>query len=355
MKPIRALLAAALLLPALAAARDSRETLFAQIDALPMDRMCSTKGVYQYAFGGTDAPVSLLPSIDRMRLPPSAAPFKDVALGTTKWSSRFVGATYELETDSVATALAAIQRLARHFRARGWIAKEHVDDGADFGLVDLPPGEGEVNFYSAEAAMSGEGRTDVRVGLTRLGTTVTFTCEDMAMAVLNMEEALGNLPVGTPRPVRVEMPRPEALDPAIYDTPAGKARIEAIGGDPDALTRFILQRSRFAERLVTWKTDRLKKSGKVSSERMLRLTLGALQRGSPGGNPLAAFDDLMTMLEDAAEMGKLDEAGDAPGACRVAIRMLRKVERMEAVTAGQWAAVEAAIDAEAKRLGVSLD
>lgn len=357
MKPILALLAAALCAAPAAQAQDTRAALLAQIDALPMDDMCSARGVFQYGFGGTDAPPNPLSMMDmnKQPLPAAAAPFEQVALVSTKWSNRFAGATYELDVADEATALAVIERLARHFRARGWIAKENVDD-ADFSLIDSGPEPGGVNFYSEAAAMAGDDRKGIRVALHPSGEKVVFECEDMAMIVLNVREALGDLPEGTPKPVRPAALRPEALDPEACATPAGLAQYAAIaGGKPDAMTRYVMERANYNERITTWKSDRLKKSGKVSSDRLLRLALTGLEKGGGGGNLLAGFGQVLEMFADAGEVARLERAGNREGACRAAFKLMKNFETIDALMAKQWSAMEAVLDAEARRVGVSFD
>ena len=65
--------------------------MLAQLDSLPVERMCSTRGAFQYDFGSTDLPPSLftIPGMDKYGLPASAAPFKEGAFSGTAWSNRF--------------------------------------------------------------------------------------------------------------------------------------------------------------------------------------------------------------------------------------------------------------------------
>lgn len=331
--------------------------LMAAIDAMPLDRLCTTEQALGYRFGGSDFPPSVIqtPGFERHKLSEGAAPFENVSFTGSKWSSRFVGAIYTFDAGDKPTALAAIQRIAERFRQRGWIERKGgvEDDGP---IIDFPPGPGEVNFYSRAEAMHGPGRQGVRASLGFLGSEVSFACEDMAMVETHAREVFGDLPAGTPRPVAPTTPRPAALDPALCVTAEGRASIDAItrGGNQDALTRYIVERMNYMERIVTWKTDRLEKSGKVSKDRMLQLVTAGFT-GKAAGDPLAGMAVVMDMLKLAETAEDLREAGDLPGACRATLQMLGGMARIEKTTAAQWAGMEGAIDAEAKRVGVSLD
>lgn len=357
MKPWTALAALIIVAALPARAQDApppRAELFAQIDALPMVAMCNTENALGYGFGKTDAPVSLLPmGLETRGLSPTALPFKRASLSNTKWSQRYIGATYSFDAGDKATALAAIQRVAEHFRKLGWIERKGgvEDDGP---MIDFPPGPGEVAFYSAETARVGPGRKGIRASLTLLGSEVSFSCEDMAMWEVQFAEAFGTLPEGTPRPVAPESIRPEAINPQICVAAEGQAQIRAYAktDDTDAMTRFLLERSNYAERLTTWKSDRLKKSGKVSDDRLLELALSGLQTG---GDPLAGLAVVGEMLEMAEEITKQEKAGNSEAACRAGVRMLGSLQKIDKTVSAQWAAMNAALDAEAKKLGVSLD
>lgn len=333
------------------------DALFAAIDALPVDTMCSTRGAYQYEWAATNLPPSpfAMPGMNRIGLPPSAAPFQRVALDASKWSNRFYRADYEFPIASRPDALAIVQRIAGHFRKRGWIEKPGVAEPGG-SMIDMEPGLGEVNFYSAASAMDGDKRSGVRVALSYTMGAVHFECTDMAGMIVHAGEAFGDLPDGIARPQPPVTPPPAALDPVACTTPAGLAAVDAIaGGEPDAMMRYVGERVRYHERIVTWKNDRLKKSGKVSAARLSAITMAGLVRGSADGNPMAAITPVLAMFDHAAEVGRLKQAGDAPGACRAAVKLLRGFGTIDAVTTKQWRAMEAAIDTEAARVGVSLD
>ncbi|MBC7061343.1 hypothetical protein G6O49_23470, partial [Salmonella enterica subsp. enterica serovar Enteritidis] len=89
----------------------------------------------------------------------------------------------------------------------------------------------------------------------------------------------------------------------------------------DALTRFIVERMNYRERIVVWKTDRLEKSGKVSKARMLELATSGFG-GKLAGNPFAGLNIVMEMLKFAEKAEDLRAAGDPAGACRATLQAI---------------------------------
>ncbi len=330
--------------------------LLAKIDNLPFDRMCSTRGAYQYDFGSTDLPPSMfsIPGLDKVDLPESAAPFRTGAFSGTKWSNRFFMASYDLYLENEKAAAEAIQHLIVHYRKAGWIEQGYVD-GADGPLIDMPPGPNGYNFYSERGAKEGpmDGRTGVRASFGHLGGWVTFECTSMPMMVAQANEAFGDLPADTPKPEAVVIPKPESLKPEICTTEDGLAQIDAIfGGKPDAMMRYVSARAKYHEKIVQWKSNRLEKSGKVSKDRLLQITLGGL---NGGGDMMAGLGAVMDMFAKAADIAKLQKAGDRPGACRATVAMLKNFEKVDVSVTRQWAGIEAGLDAEAAKRGVSFD
>lgn len=107
--------------------------------------------------------------------------------------------------------------------------------------------------------------------------------------------------------------------------------------------------------MVEWKADRLTGSGKVTKERLGELVLAGLKAGSPDGDMGASFEHLSGMFAVVEEVAKKEKQGDEPGACRALFKMFTMLERGVEIANRQWDAMEAALDAEATRVGVSFD
>lgn len=359
MKTLFALVAAMLALAASPAAAQPRamdpkpltEAMLAQIDALPLDRMCHKSGAYQYRFGSTEFPRNPFVMIDwdKHAMAPANAPFVEYWIGSTKWSNQFFTINYEFYLENKEQALIAIERLAKRFRSLNWTERPGgVEEDGTF--YDYPPGEGEFAFYSEATQATGDHRTGVRAAFTHLGGWVTFECASLPLTIVQLGEAFGNLPEGTPRPVAPTTERPDMLDIAQCETPEGRKRVsDAFGATPDTLLRYLLERASYRERLVTWKSDRLKKAG-VAGERLLQLSMAGFS-----GNPMSGFGAFLDILPQYGKLADARKAGDVSGACRITIEILRAMAAASVTTDRQWDTIEAALDAEAKRVGVTFD
>ena len=125
--------------------------------------------------------------------------------------------------------------------------------------------------------------------------------------------------------------------------------------DADPMMRYVAERAKYRERLVTWKMDRLRKSGKLTDDQMMKLALSALAEPSANAGMVAGLGLLSGMFEDLDEAARAGQAKDDVRVCAALLRMFDKVERISAAVEPQWKAMERAIDAEARRAGVSFD
>lgn len=111
----------------------------------------------------------------------------------------------------------------------------------------------------------------------------------------------------------------------------------------------------YRERLVEWKTDRLRQSGKVSADRLATIALEALDQPGITENMGKGMEVLGGMIEDLGKIAELEKAGDEQGACTAVLNMLGRMPEIEKAVDPQWDAIEKMLDAEAVRVGVSLD
>jgi hypothetical protein len=93
----------------------------------------------------------------------------------------------------------------------------------------------------------------------------------------------------------------------------------------------------------------------AAKQRLLRIMASALEAGSPGGDALAGFALFPELLATLERLAGQAEAGDAAGACRSSFEMVEVFRKMEAVSSRQWVAMDAALEAEARKVGVSLE
>lgn len=331
------------------------------LGALPIERMCSAEGALGYRFGATDSPPKLVdfPGTTPMRLSPAFAPFARAGIDATKWSNRTYAATFEAELADEEAALAAIERLARRFEQLGWTAERGVSDedmAARATMLYIPPGRGEVHLYWPGGATGPTRRDGVRIALTRLGRQLTFSCTALELFRDHVEEALGHLPDGTPKPLEPRLPIPERVDAATCADPVKRAALLARHpDDADPMMRYVTERAKYRERLVTWKLDRLTKSGKFTGDQMTKLVLSALAEPGANAGMEAGLALLSGIFQDLGEAARAGEAKDDVRVCAALLRMFDKVEQISAAVEPQWRALEGVADREAARIRLSFD
>lgn len=319
-----------------------------------LERMCNAQGAMAHAFGDTDVPFSnKLENLLGLRSPLAAhfAPFEEVEMQATPWSGRLAFVQYSIPTrgaESTAREASLIDALSRAAAEAGWRRLPEMEDFENLPLYLM--GLGGERFY--EVSDDGQVVASLAGGMG----AVTLSCGHKALLRSNAEEALGELPAGTPRPQPPAIPAAMPFAAADCDRPEVQREMLAIvdGRASNPIAR-LLYRASYAERLSQWKMWRLRGSGRVSRDRLLALSMGALESGSPRGDPLAAFALFSELLDVLQRLADQTEAQQPPAACRTSFELVDVFERMEAITGAQWRAMDVALDGEARRLGVSLD
>ena len=323
-----------------------------------LERMCSPAGAMQFAFGQTGVPGSSKLEVTLrsggFRLPAALAPFRSAQPRSTEWSARFMEMTYSapLPPGDAAGADALKARIAAALAAAGW---ERIPLSAE----DAPLYLMAYGSDTVLARPAGEGTPPGRVLLSldfdRDRLTMTCGRDDLLRA--HAEEAFGKLPPGTPRPVVPTIAIPATASPADCDRSEVQAQTAALlaEGITDRFMADMLARTTWRDRLTTWMVWKLRESGKVSSDRLIRLTLSATGKASPGGDPFAALAMIEEMFPLLKTLGEAEKSGDATALCRAMIPFQAWITKVDAITLKQTEGAQAALAAEAKRLGVSLD
>jgi|GEM_PF-4504199 len=313
--------------------------------------MCNSSGAGAWQFGETGVPYSsrLENRLGmRVRLTPHMAPFDQARPLATPWSGRLAQVEYSAQLTQDADATAAFGALAAAAEQAGWTRKAELEDAGRLPIYLLSLAGDRV--YE----LPGDGK--VVASLARVGKQVTLSCGHKDLLHANAREALGELPAGTPRPQAPPLKLTAAASLSDCDRPdVQREMLTVMDGRANEVVSQLLRRISHDERLIEWKRWKLESSGKVGKERMLEIMAAALEAGSPGGDALAGFDlfpDLLATLERLAGQA---QAGDAPAACRSSFDMVAIFRKMEAISAGQWAAMDAALEAEARKVGVSLN
>lgn len=358
MKKLNYLLALAAATPSPAAAQAHAPSTREMIAALPVEDMCSAEGALGYRFGATDGPPKLLdvPGVADMDLHPRFAPFDRGGIDSTKWSDRIYAVIYTTHIPDDAAALATMEQIAQRFEQLGWSVERGPDEDASepSTLSDLASGVEEIRLYPPPGAGGVERADSVRIDLTRFLDEVRLACSSTPFYELHVGEAFGNLPQGTPKPVPPVLALPARPDPAICSDPIRRRELLASRPGDNALVRYAIRRGKFGERLVTWKMDRLKKSGKLPEGRAMELVAAGFsdpraRKGVEANRSLVR--DLLSVVGAIAA----DDGNDEAASCAHLLQLIAITENAGNAVGPQWAAIDAAVEKEAARLGVSLD
>ena len=320
--------------------------ILAAIDALPLATFCGAEGALGHSWRSTDLPPlpRQLRALAPARLDAAMAPFKTATLSSTDWSNRFYSADLMIQLADAATAQAAAKRLAARYAAEGW-AKRAEEEA---GLFD-DPGD-DLRLYRAPKAGSGP---DARIDIGTTESVLRVSCTDAGQIADQTAEALGELPPGEPRPQPPALPPLAQLTPEMCTTAEGRAAISAAVGSGEGAFAQVIRAGDYRHRLVQWKTDRLRKSGKIEPEALADLLLSSLD--APGGDPMAMIKGAQDMLTALSAYDDARRKGDAVGECRALRGFVQLAERADKNAAPMFDAQNAALDAAAKRLGVALE
>jgi len=88
---------------------------------------------------------------------------------------------------------------------------------------------------------------------------------------------------------------------------------------------------------------------------MFKLLVSSVGSASPGGDPLATLKMLPDLLAVVERIGKAEEAKDQDALCLAMVDYRAFVTKVDGLTLKQTRATQAALQAEAARLGISLD
>jgi hypothetical protein len=237
-------------------------------------------------------------------------------------------------------------------------------EGSGWRVLEMPPEEAPIylvgyagtHAFSRPHTIDGK-QTRVLLALSHDFGELTMTCGRDDLLHDHAEEAFGKLPPGTPRPRMPDIAVPQVRSEAECADPTRLAEVEAmmIDGRADGFTAAMLGRTSYRDRLSTWMMWKLESSGKISSEQLLKVGLSSLGQASPGGNPFAGLAMITEMFPIIDRIDKAAKAKDAAAMCRGLIPLQAWMTRVDAITLRQTQGVQAALEAEARKLGVSFD
>lgn len=322
--------------------------------AATLERMCSTEGAYQYAFGQTAVPggSKLMRTISRgFALPAEARPFERAKPWSTEWSDRLLAMEYFAPVPGDAALGRFVASLDAALSEAGWERKPDDFDPPIYMMI----ASGDWTWTRPDPAATDS--VQLVLGLSQALGELTLTCGRSDLMLANAREVLGELPPGTPRPKVPDIPVPALQTEADCEQPEVVADMDALlaSGEASAFMAQMAARTTYRDRLTSWMVWKLEQSGKIPPEQLLDLTMASIGSASPEGNPFAQFEMIGEMIELLEPIVRADQAGDAKALCRGLVPFHGWVARVDALTFGQTEAAQAALTAEAARLGVSFD
>ncbi|MDP3907204.1 hypothetical protein [Novosphingobium sp.] len=284
------------------------------------------------------------------KLPARFAPFAEAELDLTDWSDRLAAITWRGASPDGDVNTRTMEAFRAAMTAAGWAETVQGDLMTPLGFdavmfeKDLPTNLGTrrmlVEFDTPGALM--------------------LRCGDAELLELALAERDGKLAPGSPRPSLPALGPAAALpdasvcaDPAVQAVFVDEGRIDEAN---PALQRLLAAgeqsgaMSHAAKRLNTWLKWKLLGSGKIDAD-----ALWTVQERVEAHDGEALTQDMTGFLAAAGAMMQARKAGDRAQICRAFLDVMHFQHAREQREAAKWTRVNAALEAEAARLGIALD
>lgn len=329
--------------------------------AQDLQQMCSADGVFQFEFGQTDVPGSTrIEKLMRMAfpLPDRFAPFAQMQTFGSAWSRKFTRAEFQTKPfdEEVIYKLADVPAIAAAIgpmlESSGWTRKETIDSlNTPMYLI------GSVGEYTWEKEIAwGEETSKLFFNVDAFAGQAILTCTHDRLSLLFLQEGLGRIPDGTPRPEAPDLPFIPVPDLETCLSPAYTAEIEAFmaNGRPNSFIGALLARSDHHTKLSQWIGWRLEQAGMTKDE-VFKMMMDSIVM-EDGANSLSAsldiFGQLFPLLDGLSNARK---SGDRLEACKSFVAITDIYNKLETNAQAQTAELEQRARVHAERLGISLD
>lgn len=284
------------------------------------------------------------------QLPARFPPFSNAELDLTNWSDRLAAITWRGASPDGDVNQRTMDAFRTAMTAAGWVETVQGDLMSPLGFdavlfeKDLPTNLGVrrmlVEFDTPGALM--------------------LRCGDAELMELALAEREGKLVPGSPRPAA---PMPFAAAPLPDDAVCADPAVQAVFADDDridennpvlrqlmAATEGPRAANRAGERLNVWLKWKLLGSAKVDAD-----ALWTVQEQASAHDGDAMTEELTRFLQTGVALMEARKAGDRARTCQAFLGMMRHQHARDVREAAQWVKVNAAFEAEAARLGVTLD
>jgi hypothetical protein len=327
-----------------------------QVAQVPLDQLCNAGGALGLSFGTTEHGVAAWhkPGSINRDLPAEFWPFKTASVEASKYSRRFASVNYIAEFGTKAEAMGAQKALVTRLAANGWLSSDAIDSGRPSTEAQLEANlaEGPILYKGPPGGM--ENNEGTMLTVSHFDKEVSVDCMGLAESGRFMDEALGKMPEGTPKPVFTPAENMTQLDPADCDDPAKRIEFQKSLDRGSSLNAMPgADRVDYEERLADWKIMKLSSSGKIEREELVDKIIGLIANPESVEN----IENAMGVLSSLENVDPTDEAG----MCRGLMKMFTQTSTVIAPKPGatgdaitpQWRETHELLDREAKRLGVA--
>ncbi|HYC99523.1 hypothetical protein [Brevundimonas sp.] len=212
--------------------------------------------------------------------------------------------------------------------------------------------EAETILYTEPVS---DPESKVQLELSQLGVSVIASCADQSLRQLAFDEAFGRTRVD--RPVRPDLPAPARVDAAECDDPVrAEARYDSFeaGGGADVANAMRASQEYF-EHLTQWYGQELIDRGVWTEQDRDAFLMSFLEDEVIMQGLEEQMGRLTPLLETTMQIADMRDAGDSVGSCRGAASLILLLEEIGRANEVQWDRATALYNAEAARLGVTLD
>ncbi|MEL6528526.1 MAG: hypothetical protein AAFQ27_01100 [Pseudomonadota bacterium] len=354
---------------ALALAAPSKAQDQGEIDTLPapsltaedIRQMCSANGVFQFAFGEVDVPGST--RIEKhmqmaFPLPDRFAPLVRMQTFGTAWSRQLARAEFQTKPfdEDVIYRLADVPRFADALgpvlESDGW-TRVDIGDPLDTPMYLI----GSVGEYTWEREIAwGDETSKLYFNIDAFAGQAVLTCTHDRLSLVLLQEGLGKIPDGTPRPKAPDLPFVPVPDLETCLSPAYNPELEAFmeSGKPNGFLGALLVRSDHHTKLSQWIGWRLKSAG-MDKDELFKMTMESVTMDdgiNSFGASLNLFGQIFPLLDKLSEARK---SRDRMEACRGFVAITDILNKLETNAQAQTVEFEKRARVHAERLGISLD
>lgn len=316
--------------------------------AQQLEALCPGIGGNQLTFGTTEDNVTEA-ALAQAQERAVAAGFEKAQLQYTSWSNKLYGVEYVLDVPGGDDLSDWGDLFGERIMERGWAFSED-------SFTPLSAGRYEKEIDGDD----GQRVLGVELGLHSTHRGITLLCADAELQLADKDERDGSLAQGSPRPVAPEpqppveefLARLDCSDPGLLEDFAKAQDLDDAGVLVEARLSppELNSEANYQHRLVKWLRWRLLWSDKIDENGLFDIERKVAKEVPEDFD--GDFIEMVGVLEAVMSADKLSDPAALCTAYRDAVRVIAK---QSASGARRNAALAIAYEAEAERLGITLD